>query len=534
MRRFFPVCCLVALALLGCTRHETPVQAALRTKTLYVGNFAEPRDLDPQVISIATDFNIAVALFEGLLSFDEATAQPVPAVAERWEISADRLTYTFHLRADARWSNGDPVTAHDFAYSFQRILTPAFAAEYANMLWPIKNAQAFTAGTLKEFSSVGVTALDDRTLRLTLERPTPHLLALAAHVSWSPVHRATIEKFGRMEQKSTAWTRPGNLVSNGAFTLAEWRPNSLIKVVKNPRYWGAATNRLDAVVFRPIENVDSEERDYRAGQLHVTWAVPGQKIAGYRTQPATSLRVEPGLRSSYLIINTERAPFNNPAIRRALSLALDRKALAQTVGYGVWTPAATLVPPGCGDYHAPAGTTEDLAEARRLLAAAGYPASRGFPSLPLTIDIDAVSLKLAEVLQARWQKELGITCTIESAEQKILFQSINSRAYVAASIGWIADFPDPTTFLDLARTGNGNNHTGWSHAAYDALLQRAEQTTGATRNQLLQQAEAILLQELPVIPLYFSPKVRLVHPTVRHWQPSPLDIHRYHLLDLQP
>src|SRR5882724_10184331 len=201
----------VALGEAGCTKRETPVEAGIRTQTLLIGNLAEPRDLDPHIVTAATDSYILAALFEGLTVLDEQTSKPLPGTADHWEISADGTVYTFHLRPEARWSNGDTVTARDFAYAFQRMLTPALGSEYSYMLWVIKNAEAYTSGKLTDFSAVGVTVLDDATLRLTLERPTPYLLALAAHGTWVPVHRATIEKFGRIDQRSTAWTRPGNL-----------------------------------------------------------------------------------------------------------------------------------------------------------------------------------------------------------------------------------------------------------------------------------------------------------------------------------
>jgi oligopeptide transport system substrate-binding protein len=219
-----------ALGLAGCGRRETPAEAGLRTQTLLLGNGAEPQDLDPQICTAYTEYNILIALYEGLTSIDEATSQPVPGVAESWEASPDGLVYTFHLRADARWSNGDPVTADDFVFSFHRILSPGLASEYSYMLYAIRNAEAFNNGRLKDFSQVGVRALDPRTLQIRLGGTCPYLPTLAAHQAWWPVHRPTIEKFGRFDQRDTAWTRPGNLVGNGPFELAEWTPNARIVV----------------------------------------------------------------------------------------------------------------------------------------------------------------------------------------------------------------------------------------------------------------------------------------------------------------
>ncbi len=525
---------LGSVFLAGCGRRESPVQAALKTKVLHVGNFAEPRDLDPHVVTLATDFNPIFALFEGLLAFDEATAQPIPCIAERWEISADGLTCTFHLRADARWSNGDPVTAQDFAYSFRRVLSPAFGAEYAYFLWPLKNAEAFTTGKLKDFAQVGIAVPDARTLRLTLERPHPFLLSLAAHPSWFPVHRATIEKFGRIDQRGTAWTRPGNLVSNGAFMLSEWRPQSHVTVAKNPHYRDAARNRLNAVVFRPIENSESEERNFRAGQLHITDRFPSSKIPTYRAQADSALRIENMLRSFYIEMNVTRPPLDRVEIRRALGLAIDRGAITRNVGQGVWLPATSFVPPGCIDYTPPDAPVENLAEARRLLAAAGHPLGQGLPPLTIVITHDVERGMVAQIIQERWQKELGVVCTIEKNEQKVWNEAVISHRYMISISGWLADYPDASAFLDTLRTGNGNNHCAWSDRGFDELMRRSDVTSGAERIALLRQAEERMLAAAPILPLYYAPKARLVHPSVRGWTASPLDLHRYHLLDLQP
>jgi len=236
---------LLAVFHTGGGRRETPVAEGIRTRTLIVGNSAEPADLDPHLAEAYTDQILLVALYEGLTVLDERTSRPLPGAAESWETSADGLTWTFRLRAGARWSNGDAVTAHDFAFSFRRLLSPGLGASLSYMLWPVRNAEAFNTGKLADFGAVGVAAPEDRTLRLTLEHPVPHLAALAAHSSWLPVHRPTLEKFDAVAKRGGAWTRPGNLVGNGPFTLAEWRPNARLVVARNPQYWDAARHRLD-------------------------------------------------------------------------------------------------------------------------------------------------------------------------------------------------------------------------------------------------------------------------------------------------
>ncbi len=536
MTRRLPLLALAATLLAGgCTRRETPAEEGIRTHTLLVGNQNEPATLDPALIDAATDQNIAVALYEGLTVLDEKTTRPLPGVAERWDISPDGLTYTFHLRPSARWSNGDPVTADDFAYSFQRILTPGLGAVYAYMLWPIQNAEAFNAGRITDFRQVGVTVVDPLTLRLTLALPTPYLLALAAHSTWMPVHRATVEKFGRMADRDTAWTRPGNLVSNGPFTLTEWRSNARVVVSRNPHYWDAAHNHLERVIFFPIEKAEVEELNFRAGQLHLTFALPPSKIAAYRQESPGLLRLDPLLYLLYLNFNTTKPPFTDPRVRRALALAIDHAAISQRVYGGANPPAETISPPDCGGYTPPPGLTPDDPAARALLAEAGFPGGRGLPPIALQVLNDDKVPKVAETLQAMWQRELGVSISIEPYEQKTWIQNQQTLSHTLGLMGWTADYADPITFLSIFAGGGGNNWTGWSNKEYDILIVQAAYTADAQKRfAILQRAEALLLQQAPVAPVVFGARTYLIHPAVRNWAPSPVGIHRYQLVELVP
>jgi oligopeptide transport system substrate-binding protein len=402
------------------------------------------------------------------------------------------------------------------------------------MLWPIKGAEDFNAGRLTNFSGVGVTVLDPATLRLTLARPTPYLLSLAAHSTWMPVPRATVEKFGRMADRDTAWTRPGNLVSNGPFVLTEWRPNARLIVSQNPHYWDAAHNHLARVIFFPTEKADVEDLDFRAGQLHLTFSLPPSKIPVYQKEAPDRLRLDPLLSILYVNFNTAKPPFQDPRVRRALALAIDRAAIGQSVFSGARQPAESVTPPGCGGYVAPAGQRRDLAAARALLAAAGFPGGRGLPPLPMQVLNDDKTPKVAEALQAMWQRDLGVRITIEPYEQKTWLQNQQSLLHTLGLMAWTADFADPITFLEIFRTGNGNNWTGWGSPAYDALLDRASGTADpAARFALLQQAETLLLGEAPAAPVVFGARTYLVHPAVKNWEPSPLGIHRYQLVELR-
>jgi oligopeptide transport system substrate-binding protein len=375
---------------------------------LLLGNQNEPATLDPHLISAATDMNVAVALFEGLTTYDEKTGQARPGVAERWEATSDGLTWTFHLRPNAKWLNGDRVTAADFAYSIERILTPALGSSYAYMLWPIKNAEAFNAGKIKQFSEVGVTVTNDVTLSISVERPTPYLPMLAAHSTWMPVQKANVEKFGRRDDRSSPWAQAGKLVGNGAFTLTEWRLNARIVVTRNPHYWGAGDNQIERVVFFPTEKPETEELDFRAGQIHVTFDLPPTKIASYRKDSPERLRMDPLLGLFYINFNSSKPPFDNPKVRRAFGLATDRAAISQNVFAGAFLPAASLVPPNCGGYSQPGvAHAVDFAAARALLADAGYAGGKGMPPLSIQVRNDSNMPKMAEVLQAMWQRELG-------------------------------------------------------------------------------------------------------------------------------
>jgi oligopeptide transport system substrate-binding protein len=517
----------------GCAKRETPAAAGLRTKTLLIGNNAEPADLDPHAVDAYTDMIILAALFEGLTVLDERTSQALPGAAERWTVSPDGLVYTFHLRPGLRWSNGDPLTARDFAYSFQRVLNPALGGVSAYLLWPLKNAAAFNQGKTTEFSMVGAAPLDDRTLRLTLEHPVPHLPALAAHSAWLPVHRATLEKFGGVGRRGTAWTRPGNLVCNGPFSLAEWQPNARLTVAKNPHYWDAARTRLDRVVFFPIEKSEIEERNFRAGQLHLTYDLPASKIPVYQATQPSPLRIDPLLNVWYMNFNVAKPPLDNPRVRRALALAIDREAIARHVFNGARAAAGSFTPPDCGGYTARAAVRVDYAAARQLLVEAGFPGGKGLPVFPVQVQNDSNFPRIMETIQAMWQRELGVRCTIEPFEQRTWLQNQQSKLHTIGLMGWTADYPDPRTFLGLFVTAGGNNWTNWSSAEYDRLIAQSDQTAEAqARLEVLQKAEALLLEAAPVTPLSFGSRTYLAHPAVKNWAPSPLGLHRFQLVEL--
>lgn len=532
--RAFLLAGLAILTAPGCARRETPAAAAVREQTLLLGNGAEPGDLDPQVVTAYTDQNILLALFEGLTAIDEKSSMPVPAAALSWEASADGLAWTFHLRDGLRWSNGEPLTADDFVRSWRRILLPEFAAEYAYLLYPVRNAKSFNQGRASNPAALGFSAPDARTVRIELERPTPYLPMLVALPPWYPVNPRVLERYGATAKRGTAWTRPGNLVGNGPFTLEEWLPNSRIAVARSANYWNAGAVALRRIVFFPTESPDVEERDFRAGQLHVTYGLPVAKVAAYRRDVPGLLRIDPFLQTYFLRFNVNRAPFGDPRIRRALSLAIDRDAIARSVLASAYPPAHSLTPPGCGGYSARARADLDIALARRLLAEAGHPGGKGLPPIEVQVRNDEVQPPVMEAVQAMWDRELGVHATLATLEQKTWLQNQQTLNYSVSTAGWAGDFLDPVTFLDLFVSGGGNNWTGWGDGAYDRLIAEAgREPDPRARFELFQKAESILLEQAPVAPLYFGAHAYLIQPYVRGWSPALLGYHRYAFVRLE-
>jgi oligopeptide transport system substrate-binding protein len=516
------------LAAGGCLKRETAVQKGNRDQVLHRGIGYEVTELDPHLVTGIAEGNVLRALFEGLVTEDPVDLHPVPGVAERWEVSPDGLTYLFHLRANARWSDGTPVTAADFVASFRRILTPSLAADYANLLYILQGAEAFHKGATKDFAQVGATALDDRRLRLTLEHPAPYFLALITNPPWLPVPLATIEKHGPADQRGNVWTRPDHIRTNGPFTLKKWQTHQVIIAEKSPTYWDAATVRLNAIHFYPVDSVDAEERMFRAGQLHLTEAAPVSKIDAYRRDPAGVLRIDPYLGTYFYRFNTRRPPLNDARIRRALALAVDREALVTKVLRGGQRPALALTPPGTAGYTARAQLPTDIPAARELLKAAGFAGGKGLPTLELLYNTSENHRVIAEALQEMWRRDLGIDVRLINQEQKVAQAARRAGDFQILRSDWIGDYLDPATFLDIFRSDSGNNYTGWANAEYDAALFAAARTTDtAARHALFQKAEALLLEAAPIIPLYHYTHVFLIQPSVKGWPPTLLDHHPY-------
>ena len=518
---------LAPLLFLGaCTKRDSNVVSGNRDQILHLGNLSEPNDLDPHITDTQQTFNLVMAFFEGLAQYDPKTCEPVPAVAERWEVSADNLTWTFHLRANAKWSNGDPVTAHDFVFAYRRMLSPKLAAEYASFLFALKNGEAFNSGKVTDPTLIGARAADDRTLVLTLDHPVPYLPAMVCHSSWYPVHRPTLEKFGGADKRGTLWTRPGNLVGNGYFTLAEWKPNQFIRGVRNENYWDRAAVKLREVIFYPIESADSEERTFRAGQLHVTSTLPISKIAVYEAEKSPAYNPSSLLATYVYRFNVNKPPLNDVRVRRALAMSIDRTSIVRDVAKGRQLPAGNFCPPGVAGFTATSSVPQDVPAAQKLLAAAGFPGGAGFPKLEILFNTNEGHRQIAEAIQQMWRKNLGIEIGLYNQEGKVWSDSMRSLNYTIARFAWVGDYLDPSTFLDIMTSDNGNNQTGWKNAEYDRLITEARSSSDqARRHALYQRCEEILAEECPIAPVYFYTRNNLVRPEVKGWYGNLLDLH---------
>lgn len=478
------------------------------------GNGSEPQSLDPQLAEGVPSSHIHRDLFEGLIAEDPA-GELVPGVAEKWEISDDGKTYTFHLR-ESKWSNGDPVTAEDFVYALQRLVNPATGSTYSFIAYPIVNAKAIADGNEKDVSKLGVKALDAHTLQITLENSTPYFLGLLTHPSTLPVPKAVVEKQGKN------WTRKENIVSNGPFKMADWVPNSQITLIKDENYWDKDVVKLDKVIYYPIEDQNSELKRYRAGELDWTYEIPNDQIKWLKANLKDELHIEPYLGVYYYGLNVGKPPFkDNPKLREALSLAIDRKVLVEKVMGTGELPAYNFVPPGVLHYksYQPEVASWDRAKqietAKKLYAEAGYSKDKPF-KITLTYNTSENHKKIAVAVAAMWKQVLGVQTELQNQEWKVFLQNRREKNLTAFRAGWIGDYNDPYTFLELFQKGSGLNDVAYDNSQFDADLQKAAGIQDLDeRAKVLQDAEKQLVNDLPVIPMYHYVTKRMIKPNVK-------------------
>ncbi len=525
---------LAALALiLGACKGDSPIDSYTKKKILVLGNSAEPQGLDPQIVTGVPENNIIRSIFEGLcVEHPSQEGVHLPGAAESWEANDDFTHWTFHLRRNGQWSDGTPLTAEDFLFAFQRILHPNFGAEYASMLYYIKGAEQYNKGKPEDFAKVAASAPDPYTLHIQLKAPIPFLPELTKHYSWFPVPKHIILKHGTIDQRNTPWTEPENIVSNGAFTLERWRFNDYISVVKNPRYWDQATVKLRGIRFLPISNQYTEARMFFNQQLHSTYSLAPEMIEHAANKYPQYLRQETYLGTSFIRFNVTDPKLNDLKVRQALALSVDSQAIIDHILKGGQTPAYGIVPP-TADYHTPKVVTFDPERARELLAEASYRDGKKLRLTLLSTDKE-VSKRLSEAYQDMWKKHLGAEVSIEQREWKTYLARMAELDFQLVLSGWIGDYPDPTTFLDMWKKDDGNNRTGWSNPEYEALLAQAEQIKEpAQRLRTLEKAEALFLSEMPIIPIYWYTTNYLLHTSVKGWEPLLLNNHPYKFVDLE-
>ena len=494
--------------------------------------------LDPAKMTALADGRVASALFEGLTVLDPRDLTPRPGVADRWDISADRRTYTFHLRPEARWSDGRGVTADDFAWSWRRVLDPKTTAEYAYMLYPIRGAKAYYEAAVKDpekadFSTVGVRVDGPHRLIVDLEQPTAYFLDLTAFSTCLPVRRDVVERHGKR------WTFASNIVSNGPYRLAEWQFRSRMRWQKNPHYWNAASVALERIEVRVFEDMNTALLAYETGAVDMTTVVPALAIEplleARRAGRRSDVLYATNLGTYFYRFNCTVKPLDDVRVRRALALAIDRRAIIERAARGGQQPATVLVPPGMPGYPRVEGLTEDVDEARRLLAEAGYPGGRGVAELAILVNKGSGHVPVAEMIQQQWRDRLGLGVRIEQVEWKVFLDTVHRLKYQIARAGWYGDYVDPNTFLDMFVTGGGNNETGWSSAVYDGLIERAaREADPEVRLEVLARAERLLLHEVPIVPIYVYTTTLLVRPGIEGVEPNLMNRIGFELLRRTP
>jgi oligopeptide transport system substrate-binding protein len=553
-------------------------------------NETEIKTVDPAIVTGHPESRIIRELYECLVNWHPETLEPVPGVAERWEVSDDLRTYTFHLRKNALWSDGTPVTAEDFRWSYQRFLHPETAAEYAYQLYYVKGASKYTERKLKigdpveielpepvpgtpeyargkvvygkllhlgepasedekprytveladgsqevfqqeaddardfkwllyDFREVGIRIVDRFTLVIELNNPTPYFLQLLGFHVLAPVNRKCVETYGY-----PGWTKPENIVSNGPYRLRERRIRDRIRLVKSETYWNRENVNFNVVDALAVESLVTALNLYETGQCDWIPKSPNTIIPDLRGRP--DFHSGPLLVTYYYRINTTRPPMNDLRVRQALNLALDKQEIVDKVTRGGEAPATSFVPPGMKGYVPGRCAARDVEEARRLLAEAGYPGGQGFPKIEILYNTLESHRSIAELIQSQWKAALNIDVGLSNQEWSVFLAHIRQLQYDTARAGWIGDYADPNTFLDMFVTDGENNQTGWGNAEYDALIEAAQsEADPQQRFEIFRKAETILMTELPIIPMYYYTSSELVRPDIGGFYANIQDVH---------
>jgi oligopeptide transport system substrate-binding protein len=519
MKRKSPGFVLICFVILGMMKIllQPSWLSAERNATLRVFRMtlaSEPPTLDWNLATDSVSFTVITNLMEGLTEYDQ-NLQPQPSIAERWEVSPDGRIYTFYLREDVRWSDGKTVTAQDFEYSWKRLLNPKTAAEYAYFLYDMVNAYEYNTGQVKDPSLVGVRALSPRVLQVHLNKPIVYFPSITTFMVTFPIRQDIIERYGNR------WTEPEHIVTNGPFRLFEWKHEYKLGLKANQEYYGGPPS-LDEVLFFIVNVPTTALSLYETGDLELV-DLPPEAIPSYAS--SSDYVRQPILRGYYYGFNTKKPPFDVTRVRRAFSMAIDRKEIPRILKGGQ-IATSSWIPRGMFGYNPSVGFEFNPEKARALLAEAGYPGGKGFPRVTATYNTDPVHTLIAENLQAQWKRNLGITIDLDNQEWKVYLKRLKTDTPALFRLGWGADYPDPDNFMVLFTSGSGNNNTHWGNPRYDALIAQAAVERDLVRRQkLYTEAQRILVEEDAVIlPLFIAVQNILVKPYVTGLQFNAMEL----------
>jgi len=520
------LCCAVFL-LAACGGKPEAKGDGADERILFIGNSREPNTLDPHISGSWAALRIKDGIFEGLLTVDGKSLEPIPGVAERWDVSEDKTRYHFYLRPDASWSDGIPVTANDFKESFRRALSPELGSDMPKLfLYNIVGAEDFHEGRLSDFKKVGIEVLSDRELQIDIRNPDPYFLHALTYFFPVPIHR--VEQLGTLTDRSNAWSRELPLVSNGPFLLQSWTSHDRIILRKNFQYWDKDRVRIREIHLLPIDSVVTEELAFRRGELDVTTKVPPSRIKHYQQEQSKLLHMDPLLGVFFLQLNLEVDALKSRTVRQALHYSLNKELLLKGVLKDGKEAADFLVPPPLLPMPASVEPAAFQPErARQLLRDAGYPEGRGFPPIKLYYNTSETYRQLMEAIQSMWRKELGIEVELVNQEWSVFVNSMDAGNFDIGRYGFIPPYPDPKAMFRIMTSDGYGNFTHWGSREYDAILAQVE---AGGSEALLERCNAILFEESPIIPIFYYNAVYLKNEDLQGWHSNLMDRHPFKAL----
>ncbi|MGV1834104.1 peptide ABC transporter substrate-binding protein [Rhizobium rhizogenes] len=510
----------------------TLLSVSAHAATLNIHNGGDPTSLDPQKISGDWENRIDGDIFEGLVTEDPKD-NPIPGQAASWTISPDQKVYTFKLRDGIKWSDGTPVTASDFVFSFQRLMDPKTAAQYAYLQYTILNAEKINKGEIKDLSQLGVKAIDDKTLEITLENPTPYFLNALMHYTAYPVPKHVVET------KGDEWVKIGNIVTNGPYKPTEWVPGSHVSMVKSDQYYDAKDIKIDNVNYYTLEDQAAALKRYRAGEFDILTSFPADQYEWIQKNLPGQAHVVPFLGTYYYVLNSTKPPFNDKRVRQALSMAVNREVIGPKILGTGELPSYSWVPPGTANYGEPAYVSwkdepykQKVEEAKKLLKEAGFGPDHPLKA-QLRYNTNDNHKRIAVAIAAMW-KPLGVEIELYNTETKVHYDEMQRGEVQIGRAGWLADYNDPINFLNLLSTGVEMNYGRWSNKDYDALIKQGnEEIDLKKRAEIYKKAEQLALDDSAAIPIYYYVSQNIVAPKVEGFVDNIQDIHRTRWLSIK-